>query len=403
MRNNGFFGNYFLLNIILRGESRQAFIKTAVFFGAVFVFIFILNYIDGSLIIGGNNAAGIGLIQDYANYLYFLSFFLSTYLFRNLIIKFVGSFWGGDNVCEVLTQKASDFLNSVRLQDGYKNEYQDYLLKYTQIILLQNAKYRRLYYVLQTIILIVFLGTSLYIPLFTNQVNGNWNFSFSIYPLGFISNQIKDFIFYVIIIPPLAWGVTSTAIATTKICKKLDNDGRFNIRPLSPDKAGGLRQLGGLTLLLFYIVIIQFSHLFATSLIIGFPATHQIIYPLYFIFTAFVFFYPIKSVRRSLKEAKSIELERLLRLFDYAYQEFKLKSSIDPPNYSKSNLGELLELKALYKQVEDMPIWPFDVDTLIKFSSIFIIPLFVFFIQLLVNADSIIYNLDKLKIFDTIK
>jgi hypothetical protein len=89
-----------------------------------------------------------------------------------------------------------------------------------------------------------------------------------------------------------------------------------------------------------------------------------------------------------------------MKLFDRIYQGFRLEANNDLSEVPNKQIKELLEIKALYKQVEDMPIWPFDIDTLLKFASFFLIPILVFIIQLLVNADSIIYNLDKLKIFE---
>lgn len=400
MSKQDYFENYFLINYLLKGNQKDAFYRSMIFFSIVFLFVFLMNYLDGSLIIRSDGEKAIGLIQDYANYFYFISFFLATYLFRKIIVKFVETFLWYTTSSEIEQKTAFNFTNCVKLDDNYKYEYQKFLDKQMSIILLTESRYRKRFYLLQFSILILFLATSVYLPIFTNQVNGNWNFSFSIYPLGFLSSQIKDFIFYVIILPPLFWGVTTVAISTIKICKKIDKDKKFDIRPLSPDRTGGLKQLGDLTLLLFYIVIIQFSHLFATSLILGFPISHQIIYPVYFGFTAFLFFYPINSVRKAMKEAKNEELDRVMKLFDLKYQEFRLVADNDISKVTKIRIKELLEIKSLYKQVEDMPIWPFDIDTLLKFASFFLIPILVFIIQLLVNADSIIYNLDKLKIFE---
>ncbi len=397
------FSNFLLINFLLKGPENKVIKKVAFFYLIIFFTLILTNFIDGSLIILDDKKS-FGLLQDYANYFYFLSFFITTCLFKKLELKFVRTFLSDYSLIIDETRRSSGFelKNCIDFDENYKTEYETLVKKQMNLIFLKEKIYKRIFYLIQLTILIVFLMTSVYLPLFTNQVTGNWNFSLSIYPLGFISNQIKDFFFWVIIVPPILWGVTTITLSITKICKEIDKKGKFNIRPLSPDRSGGLKQLGGLTLILFYMVIIQFSHLFATSLIIGFPISHQIIYPLFFTFTAFIFFFPILSVRKAMKLAKQEELERIMSLFDTSYlkfkEHFKNFDSID-----STQINQILEIKELYKQAESMPVWPFDVDTFLKFVSIFLIPLLVFVIQLLVNADSIIYNFDKLKIFESFK
>jgi hypothetical protein len=42
-----------------------------------------------------------------------------------------------------------------------------------------------------------------------------------------------------------------------------------------------------------------------------------------------------------------------------------------------------------------MPVWPFDTRNMVRFLSTIMFPIVIFVINLVTNADSILYNLDK--------
>ncbi|MBZ0180292.1 MAG: hypothetical protein K8F36_13445 [Melioribacteraceae bacterium] len=331
-----------------------------------------------------------GFLEDYANYFLFIAFFLTTFLTKKMVVKFNKLYLTIDKIDESSKHQIR-FLDSVKFDNLYREKYKQFVNTELDKILLQDRNHKIAFVLIQILIFIFFMIFS-FILRFNIEPDGNWNFSQSFYPFSFYSNQLKDFILWVVITPPVIYLVIMFVSTVIKINKKIDSDNRFNINPLAPDRVGGLRELGQLTLIFFYITIVQFLHFFATSLIHDFPLFHYILYPLYFLFTIIIFFAPIYSVRKAMQIGKEKELKRINDAF------LKVRQKIDY-ELDENASQRLLEFKRLYKEAEKMPVWPFDIETFSKFGSVFLIPIIVFIVQLITDSGSILYNLDKIKIW----
>ena len=202
--------------------------------------------------------------------------------------------------------------------------------------------------------------------------NINWNFAPKIYPLGFISNQIKDLFFWVLIIPPILYRVLLIFIYTTSLSNYFEKNNKYRILPITADKAGGLGTLGEVTLYMFYLVIIFFPHLFASSLILGYPLMHKILYPFYFIFAFLIFYLPLNSPHNSMKKARLRELAKIARKYNMTYNDYldQNDSNIEPE--------KLLDIQKLYNETRRMPVWPYNLDLFIKFGSVFLTNILIY-------------------------
>lgn len=373
-----------LLNVLLTGSSIKAFLKVLGFFILLYSIVFIANYFDESLIIKDD---GIGFLEDYANYFLFIAFFFTTFLTKQMVVKFLNIY-----IPEYQDQnqlvKQIKYLDCVQMDEDYKSKYKKLLETEVDKIFLKDKKYKIIFHTIQSVIFLGFLIFSFILKI-DAPPDGNWNFSRSLYSLSFFSNQLKDFILWVLITPSILYLVFRFVRTVIIINKQFDADNRFSINPLAPDRVGGLRQLGQIALVFFYITIVQLLHFFATSLIHDFPPWHYFIYPIYFLFTIFIFFAPIYSVRKAMQMGKNRELKKINDAF------LELSSNI---NYMKDDMAlqKLLDFKNLYKEAEKMPVWPFDIETFSKFASVFLIPIIVLIVQLISDSNSILYNPEKL-------
>ena len=397
MEKDYLYKNSWILRFLLKGRGKDAFFRLILVFSAIFISGFLLCLLDGSTVLHNGK---VGYLQDFATYFYLLSFVICLFLFKKLAEKFVFAFQGGFDQFNLLNGAPKIIFFS----GTYKDEYYNYIKNKADLIGLHERVGRRIFLVFQVFIVIIFIIVSIFFSLLSKLGSGNWNFTVSQYPFGFFANQMKDFIIYVLIMPQALWRLTLIAVSTIKICKKLEKDRRFNITPLDPDHAGGLKPVGQICLLLAYIVLAQFINIFPSSLVLGFPLTHQIQYPLLFAFSIFVFFFPMVSAHNSMKMAKENELQRISKIFKELYMRYKQMTLGNTDSTETLEIvNDIISVKGLYKEAEEMPVWPYDLHLLVKFFSIFLIPLTVFVIQLFTNVDSIIYNLDKIKLLGELK
>ena len=148
--------------------------------------------------------------------------------------------------------------------------------------------------------------------------------------------------------------------------RKLHNTFNFQVRPLHPDKCGGLKPVGDFCVTLNYIVLIFFIIILIhyklphgdglnLSLYFGFP--------LYMFFAMFFFFYPLLPIHNSMKAQKYDFLDMLLEKLDSDYQEIRdeiIDRSIDTGS-------------KIYEKAHKMPLWPIDGGGLIwLFAAVFV-------------------------------
>lgn len=172
----------------------------------------------------------------------------------------------------------------------------------------------------------------------------------------------------------------------------------IRVRPLHPDRSGGLRPVGALALAVHYflaLVIVFFTilYFFDTFSLRAQPALIAALILLY-LFAIFSLFYPLGRLHRLMVDRKRLVLGRLGRTFDLYYG--KLSAGADDTAYDLDSADEIKLVSDLYEIADRMPEWPFDAKSLARFYSAITVPLILFLVNLFMNADSILYNFDKL-------
>ena len=204
---------------------------------------------------------------------------------------------------------------------------------------------------------------------------------------GFIYSSVILFIIWGYLVPIALWNFIATVISVRKIVTKLEKANALKLRPIAPDGAAGLRPLGELTLSMIYTVgipmIIVVQILFVATL-------NNITIPLviiYFILIFIIFFLPLGTAHNVMKKAKEDELEYLSVEFNRVYEHFKNEDKIvneSQREIERHNTVQYMEdLSSLYRQVEKMAVWPFDVNIMTKFIITIIIPFAAVAVQIL--------------------
>jgi hypothetical protein len=166
---------------------------------------------------------------------------------------------------------------------------------------------------------------------------------------------------------------------------------RIRVRPLYPDRAGGLSPLGDFTLSLSYLITLIGLMLVVTPITRNYVAagtwrfywTTELVVGLgaYIVLAPLVFFAPLAAAHTSMKEAKEQLLALIARRFESEYRKVqKILSSDDLEsdeslNTLKSSLGMLRKLQALHDTTDRFPVWPFDTSNLRRFGTSFVSPI----------------------------
>lgn len=168
------------------------------------------------------------------------------------------------------------------------------------------------------------------------------------------------------------------------------------VQPLHPDKCGGLKVIGSLSIAMHYFL--QLIIIFLTMIVIfNSGSLHNIVFILTFlslvIVTIFSLFFSLYKAHSKMQAAKDNLLTKLHIEFRKNYDQLL------NDNFKKDIANNLQSIHNLYAVAEKMPVWPFDIHSIIRFFSSISIPIFIFLIEMLSNTDSIIYNIERLNIF----
>jgi len=173
----------------------------------------------------------------------------------------------------------------------------------------------------------------------------------------------------------------------------------LKIRPMHPDKSGGLRDVGSLAMAVNYFMIMVV--LFCTIMLLcdNFGKKFFIIYLLFYVFTFFAFFGSLFRAHLKMKKAKEEVQAKLEATSNFYYN--KLYHGAKGGIFELDSADEIVKVDKLYTIVEKMPVWPLDINNIIKFISAFVTPLVIFVGSILQQSDSFISFFHKLTNFFT--
>ena len=155
---------------------------------------------------------------------------------------------------------------------------------------------------------------------------------------------------------------------------------QIRVSPLHPDSCCGLGRIGDVAMLFNVIIFIIGIYVSLTVLDKMFVQESSpfadITIPLYLtgyvLLAPLLFFLPLGSARRTMKQAK---IDFLSPLSERCEKLAKL-SSVDADKESSAAVGAFFEMDKLRTQIEkEIPIWPFNFRSFLNFSGAIVVPL----------------------------
>ncbi len=187
----------------------------------------------------------------------------------------------------------------------------------------------------------------------------------------------------------LVWGYMLPAIlirivgmiaAIGSVCRTFTRRGLFDLKPLSPDKAGGLRSLGDLSLAMCYLTLPLTAHVLAYYFSLG-RLTVPLIGGLLGLMgiTLLVFLLPVSFANRAMVNSKREVLGSICSAFSTENRKFlALVEGAGEARDSRAETEIFERIKRLdeaYEMASRMPVWPFDFTVLGRVLAASVIPL----------------------------
>jgi hypothetical protein len=209
------------------------------------------------------------------------------------------------------------------------------------------------------------------------------------HPLGFLYGSAVVILIWGYLVPIGMWHFIATVICTRKIITELETNDALKLRALAPDGAAGLRPLGELTLSMIYTVVIPMIIVVPYLLIGEFTIFILMFIAAYFVIIFIIFFLPLGTAHNVMRDAKKDELQYLSIEFNRVYEHFRKNNQIENESQREkerlTSVQYMENLGSLYRHVENMAVWPFDVGIMTKFVITILIPFCAIGVQVLIE------------------
>ncbi|HUU93095.1 MAG TPA: hypothetical protein VM238_18030 [Phycisphaerae bacterium] len=184
------------------------------------------------------------------------------------------------------------------------------------------------------------------------------------------------------------------SIITVWALRRVLEHHKIVVRPLHPDRCGGLRPIGRLSLAVNYfvgLVMLYFALAFLFDPLARLNPLYVGLYAGFYVGCPLLLFASLSKAHRKMAEEKQRVLGRLSKAFDHYYAQLVT----GPPD-------EALDLACaesvsrtydLYEVAARMPVWPFDVRSLVRILGTYVLPAIVFAVDQLSSPDSVVRDL----------
>ncbi len=330
-----------------------------------------VTYLEGSWIIEG---AGIGLFEDgvqAAN--------IGGQLF---------AIWAASRLLQrirSLHEPIKAAVHSVATADNQIEEVlrrvDERLAPANDFIDIETPTARRMAMVVVTAMIALVFFFQVYLPWQDTSATTTWVLSPRQFPVSWACGILWNVWTFGVVAASALWVVGSSALGVFSAVRGLIADGVLRIVPLAPDGRGGVAFLGDLSLAQSLVLGSGVPWLVMWVLLFGLDNRALLVgAPIYLSVLTVLFFLPLSGISRAMRDAKQRDLERFSRLFNLAYLDLESPNERgadkqEPQLPSHSRVQDVAQLHSLYRMAQDMPVWPFDVQTLRRFASLVGIPL----------------------------
>lgn len=159
----------------------------------------------------------------------------------------------------------------------------------------------------------------------------------------------------------------------------------LTVQPLHPDRAGGLKPFGSLSLAIFYFLSL-ITVFFTLLLLLDENARSNLryylpIYALFYVMAPLLLMLSLGKAHRQMASAKEQVLRRLATTFNKRYRA--MLESEDPEELDVATARDIEGIHSIYAIVERMPVWPFDLRNVSRFVTAILLPGLVLLAQFL--------------------
>jgi hypothetical protein len=252
-------------------------------------------------------------------------------------------------------------------------------------IALRDPRSKR-WYALSIGVCLVLVGLfQVVIPLAMPQPVRGWALQPLEYPISWTAAVVWATFIFVFILGNVLWYGLATAFTVFPLVREHLNGGTMNIIPVAPDGRGGLARVGTVAFKLNLMAGSGMVVVVAWMVLFGIDASFVLGFVVYIALLIGVFFLPLMAIHRAMESAKEAELTRFAHLFEAAYLQLRAEADYDPtgPGRRREEIVQYLaSLERLYQRAEAMPVWPFNFQILGQFTTLILVPLVLFVVQL---------------------
>jgi hypothetical protein len=347
-------------------NENNSFFKRALFFVVLFFMLpfalIIISYFDNTLIFEGDP---VGMFEDYL----ILTFAFGVAPVLIFLLKFV-------------VKRFMYFVNDIPYFTRLTDQRYSLLRKQVCEMMTETGKRKKME-LLKYSVGCVALMTN--VSSIINRCDG-WN-SLS-HPGQFVVTLIYLIVMLCVVMPEIFFKYLHIVVVEIKLTRRLAKEDLIVVRPLAPDKCGGLRSLGELSLAFSYFLLpftlVEVVHYFTWRVLtVGCILGLIAFVPLFVI----VFFVPLGVVHKVMAESKMESLHELSEKYLDVSRKI-VKDMKEGKNDEELVVNrELIEvLDNMYEKADRMPVWPFNIKTLSRFVSITIGPLGIIFLEALLQS-----------------
>lgn len=246
-----------------------------------------------------------------------------------------------------------------------------------------NKIYSKWYYTSGPVFIALGITIALFI-VFRNPRNPIWysletdNF---VYLGGWAQLIVYFFTFYAFSLSLL------NIVSTYRILTVLFSSNKLIVQPLHPDKCGGLAPLGALSRTLIYGIIFL-GVIVALNVFYNYHVFGRELYnPLqisimlgYLLMAYVIFFLPLHAAHKPMKRAKADEMKLIHHYIANINKEIK-KDFEEFRTIDNEALENFHNAKEMYDITSEMPVYPYNVKTIISFVTSVFIPVILYLLQ----------------------
>ncbi len=232
-----------------------------------------------------------------------------------------------------------------------------------------------------TMVVLVYV-LQVHLPLFAPSTPKYWGTSPDFGMGTYLFATLWTTFHFVIVIGNVLWYVLSMGFTVFPVIHRYARKGALVVIPVTPDGKGGMAVVGDFSFSLTLVTSSGMIFCVAWILCMGFNLSMQIGFPLYLLLLAAIFFGPLLSVHGAMRDAKLRDLDWWSTRFREEYfalmaDETASAEGSRPDNSTefRDRMNRLADIDQLYRRVEAMPVWPFNLATLARFFTIVVLPL----------------------------